>query len=551
MRRMNLRERRCRLPGHLVEEGHRIGIVPLDEEAAGRVAVPAVGIPEERDKLTDRRLRKSWRCLSRDRRGTIRCMLRHGDKPPQSAGVAATREIEVLLDRWGEARRMLDHLALHVDDPQGTVGPVSELHRAKPHVGRGDKLAFLVDPLGTDAGAVREELFPMDEIRANVADDEHPGQIADGIAADNRDPGGAGEVASRSPSPLDHPWHDPTGPESRPQHAPRFDRARAVNGGLRPLDGNAFLGRRRREEGIARKRTIIDHHPNRMVAVVAEVDVAEIVGRAAMLGAAGLGAEIVRARIEGKVAAVDRDRVADRLAVFADPPDLTAGGTASAVDPAVDVERERIEQPLDVPRPKPGEDLLVFVGDAITVAVFQPEDVGGIADKQAAAEDNQRRRPGEAVGIDRRPVIRSIGVVVVEEADPPQSLPLILAVASHLRDEQAAILVPGDRHGAGKQRLGDGQIDRETGAHNHRRRSVGGGRLRDAGELVGIVNGACGCLIGTDHDRTRRQRDRHDSPPHRLTTCPIHFATSSRVPIAFRSGASASGPTNELVGRTS
>ena len=288
-----------------------------------------------------------------------------------------------------------------------------------------------------------------------------------------------------------------------------------------------------------------------MVAVVAEVDVAEVVGRAAMLGAAGLGAEIKRARIEGKIASIDRDRVADRLAVFADPPDLSAGRAASAMDPAVDIKRERIEQPLDIPRPKPREDLLVFVGNAVAIGVFQPDDIGGIADKQSAAEDNQRRRPGEAVGIDRRPVIRSIGIVVVEEADPPQSLSLILAVATHLRDEQAAILVPGDRHRAREHRLGDGEIDRETGAHDHRRRSVGGGRLRDAGELVAIVDGACGCLVGSDHDWTRRHRDRHDSPPHRRTTCPIHFATSSNSPIASRSDTSASGPTNELVGRTS
>jgi hypothetical protein len=65
-----------------------------------------------------------------------------------------------------------------------------------------------------------------------------------------------------------------------------------------------------------------------MVAVVAEVNVAGIVGRAAMLGAAGLGAEIVRARIEGKIASIDRDRVADRLAVFADPPDLAGYAAA-------------------------------------------------------------------------------------------------------------------------------------------------------------------------------------------------------------------------------
>ena len=324
VRGVNLRERRCSLPGRLVEERHRIWIVPLDEESPGRVAVPAVGIPEKLNEGRNRGLREAGRGLSRGCRGAIACMLRHRNKPPQSAGVTAAGEIEVLLDRWGEARRMLDHLALHVDDPQGTVGPVGKLDRAKPNVGRGDQLTFFIDPLGADAGARGKEFFSMNKIRANVTDDEHPGQIADGIAADDRDPGGAGEVASRPPSPLDHPRHDPAGPESRPQHAPRFDGARAVGGGLRPLDGNALLCGRRREEGIARQRAIIDHHPNRMVAVVADVDVAEIIGRAAMLGAAGLGAKIVRTRIEGKIAAIDRDRVADRLSRSPDPPDLTA-----------------------------------------------------------------------------------------------------------------------------------------------------------------------------------------------------------------------------------
>ena len=551
MRGVHPRERRCSLPGRFVKQRHCIGIVPLDEEPPGRVAVPAIGTPEKLDEGRDRGLRESGGGFPGRCRGAIGCPLRHRNQPPQPAGVAATREIEVLLDRWGEARRMLDHLALHVDDPQRTVGPVGKLHRAKPNVGRGDKLTFLVDPLGTDTGAVREELFPMDEIRADVANDEHSGKVPHGITPDNRDPGGAGEVPSRSPAPLDHPRHDPTGPEPRPEHSPRFDGARAVNGGLRPLDSDALLRRRRREEGIARQKTIVDHHPNRMVAVVAEVDGAEIVGRAAVLGAASLGAEIKRARIEGKVAAIDRDRVAERLSRSAHPPDLTAGRAASAMDPAVDIERERIEQPLNIPRPEPGEDLLAFVGDAITVGVFQPDDVGGIADKQAAVPYDERRRPGEAIGIDRRSVIGAIGIVVVEEADPPQALPLILAVAAHLRDEQPAILVPGDCYGAREHRLGDGEIDRETGAHNHRRRSIGGGRLRNAGELIAVVHDALGCLVGTDHDWTRRQRDRHDSPPHRRTTCPRHFATSSNSPIASRSEASASAPTKELVGRTS
>ena len=412
----------------------------------------------------------------------------------------------MLFDGGIEALGMLDHLPLHIDDPECPIRAVGKLHRPKPDVARGDEFRLGIDPFRPHAGAVRHEPLAVDDVGPHVTHDEHPGQVADGIAAHKRDPRGAREVAGGPAPRLVAPFDDARRPQPRSQHPPRLDRAHAEDGRLRPFDRDALLGRRRREERVSRHEAVVDHAADGVIAVVADIDMAHVVGRTAVLGAAGLRAEVERFGIERKIAAAHRHRGPFGLALVVHAADRACPGTCRAVDAVVDVVGERVEEALHIPGAKPGEDLSPLVGHAVAVPVLHIEDVWRIADEDAAPPGHHRRRPGEVGGEDRGPIVSAVAVVVMEQADPTEPLPLVLAVAPHLGDEEAAVLVPRDRHGACEQRLRDGKVEGEAGANPHRGRCVGRTGLRDAGQIARVV-GLAGRLIGGAN--VRCHYDRH------------------------------------------
>ena len=60
--------------------------------------------------------------------------------PVDATAIVAAIEVEVVLDRWGQRPRVLDHLAVHVGDVECAVRSADELHWAEPVVGAGEEL---------------------------------------------------------------------------------------------------------------------------------------------------------------------------------------------------------------------------------------------------------------------------------------------------------------------------------------------------------------------------------------------------------------------------
>ena len=74
-----------------------------------------------------------------------------GHEAVDAPAVVAAVEIEVLLDLFRNAPRVLDHFAIHVADVEGAVGRVGEIHDADPGVlARGELEALFVGGAAAD-----------------------------------------------------------------------------------------------------------------------------------------------------------------------------------------------------------------------------------------------------------------------------------------------------------------------------------------------------------------------------------------------------------------
>ena len=94
-----------------------------------------------------------------------------GDEVVEPAAVLAAGQVEVLLDRLGDRERVLDRLAVHVEDQQRAVGRVGEVDRPEPVVGRGQELDLRVGPRREVTRAVDRQDLAVDEVAADVADE--------------------------------------------------------------------------------------------------------------------------------------------------------------------------------------------------------------------------------------------------------------------------------------------------------------------------------------------------------------------------------------------
>jgi hypothetical protein len=220
----------------------------------------------------------------------------------------AAVEIEVLLDFFGDAPRVLDDLAIHVADVERAVGGVGEIHDAHPRIGAGGEfVALLVGGAAADkAHAVGGDFFAVHELAAGVAREGVVHEIvAIGIAAKDGGAGGAGEVTAHAAAALDHAFDDAADAPARADDAPRFVGTETEDLGSAPVGGDALARGRRREERIPRGVAFVVDPELEVVGVGAGEFTAVVVEAHAVLGAAGFKTESVGARIKPEVAGAE------------------------------------------------------------------------------------------------------------------------------------------------------------------------------------------------------------------------------------------------------
>ena len=274
------------------------GVLAFVEEAGGGVAVPAVGVGEGGDEFG------GGGGAERDAGAALpRGVVRH-EAVEAAAGVAAI-EVEVLLDLFGDAPRVLDDFAIHVADVEGAVGGVGEIHDAHPSIGAGGEfVALLVGGATADeTGAVGVDFFPVHELAAGVAREGVVHElVAVGIAAKDGGAGGAGEVAAHAAAALDHAFDHAADAPARADDAPRFVGTEAEDLGGPAVGGDALAGGRRREERVPGGVAFVVDPELEVIGVGAGEFAAVVVEAHAVLRAAGFKTEGVGAWIKPEVA---------------------------------------------------------------------------------------------------------------------------------------------------------------------------------------------------------------------------------------------------------
>ncbi len=113
------------------------GILFLVEETGGGFAMPTVGMGEEFDPASDGSGGEVADALGGGNGIEV-----GGSEAPEPAAVIAGVEVQMTFETVGKRPRVFDGLAIHVEDPEATVGGVDELDGAKPVVGGGEEFGI-------------------------------------------------------------------------------------------------------------------------------------------------------------------------------------------------------------------------------------------------------------------------------------------------------------------------------------------------------------------------------------------------------------------------
>ena len=78
---------------------------------------------------------------------------RLGTHSPDSSAIVPATKVDAASRRLRDKLRMLDQLAIHVDDVECSIGTGGQVDRAKCRIGRGEELSALFDSAGDEGHA--------------------------------------------------------------------------------------------------------------------------------------------------------------------------------------------------------------------------------------------------------------------------------------------------------------------------------------------------------------------------------------------------------------
>jgi hypothetical protein len=140
-----------------------VGILLLEQQSGGGVAVPGIGVFEEFDEFGGGALGESGS------RATIE--VGWSDAVDASA-VAASFQVQHSFEVIGHGPWVFDGFAVHVEEVEGAVGSMYEVYRSEPVVGGGEEFAVLVDATGAEGGAGGGELLAVNEIGGDIGEED-------------------------------------------------------------------------------------------------------------------------------------------------------------------------------------------------------------------------------------------------------------------------------------------------------------------------------------------------------------------------------------------
>ena len=205
---------------------------------------------------------------------------------------------------------MLDHLAVHVENVETTVGSIDKIDRPEPIRDRSEKLApFLSRPAPGDRlhCAVRMgDHLSMHQVAAGIADESVSGIFGTiRVAGKDRRPGGTGEISRNSAATFHRPRNHTAHPPARANDAPRLVRTEPKNFRRRSIDRDIDPRSRHREIRIRFHLPRLPHDRLQVMAIAAREASSVGVEAHAELRTEILQPKLPGFRIEGNIPTAD------------------------------------------------------------------------------------------------------------------------------------------------------------------------------------------------------------------------------------------------------
>ena len=470
----------------------RHGVVRLarHQQAMNRVPPPSVGRRQVADQLDRTRPPQS-------KRSSIAHALGHD--PIDASAILTGLQVEDLDQLGGDPLRMLDVLAVHVDDIQRPVGPVGHEDGPTPRIARREKRDALASAAGRDHGliGVRQHI-PVHEV-ADRLGHEHVAVIAgrQKRSAIDLEPAGRRDVADvRNVDParllLAARKH------ARSVTVIRYVRLRRPHGQVR----------------ISRQISPRQHHLMNVSSVATDEPPAEIIEREAELGLAGDGFELFRARAKPKVRPAYRNAFARKLRRS----DLPAAVPVGHIDPIVEPPLQAVDAVLLVAFDEALEHDAPHVRSLVAVGVFEVVDVRRARHIDPAVPRHHAGRKAQPVDKDRTRFVPPVAVDVLEQPHPALlrcSFSLrAVRIAAHLHHVQPGVGVERDGHRVGDLRLGRYQLDRQVIRQGEVGERFGRGKGLVRGHILGHRPGGHEPLGNRPLRHCQRPEPDQQSPGH-------------------------------------
>ncbi len=217
-------------------------VLPLEDQSVRGVAVPGVGMFQKSDQLDGREPSQ----VGRRREAEI-----GWSEPVDAPAILTIAQVEPGLDVVGNRPGVLDRLAVHVENVQGSIGRIHEIHRSEPGVSRGEKFGVAVRTVGAEGHTVGFEHHAEDHVIRHFAEEQIAAVwLGIGVAAIDGHAAGGGQITGADQFTPGIRLADGR-PALGPQHAPGLRRADAVNGDRVAAGGGVVQGSRCGKVGIS------------------------------------------------------------------------------------------------------------------------------------------------------------------------------------------------------------------------------------------------------------------------------------------------------------
>ena len=321
----------------------------------------------------------------------------------------------------------------------------------------------------------------MNQIAAGIGNKSVAAQPLHGVPTIDRDACGGRKITGHPTAAFHRPAHLPSNAPARAHNTPRFIRAQPKHLRRRAIGRDAHPLTRQRVMRVAARIPRWIHQRLQMTAVAAGKFSSCIIKAHPVLRRAVFRAQLQCARVERKIPATERYRIAGGVLHTA------AHVRGAAMNPVVQSPSKAIEHRLHIqstaPRAEALEHRAVHIRLAVAGGVFQKQNLRSHTHKHAAIVADHRRGPGESIGKHHALLKPSVPIGILQSPNPAGIGLAPFGVADHLHHIQPPVRIKTHGNRIRHQRLSCRQLQVKPRLHLKRLARLGHRRMRYTRQL--------------------------------------------------------------------